>query len=209
LAEELVLWSTPQFGFVKMAEAFTSGSSIMPQKRNPDAAELVRGKSGRVIGHLQALLVTLKGLPLAYSKDMQEDKEGVFDAVDTLELCLEATAAMLASLTVDPARMRAAAGVGYTTATDLADWLVRVKGAAFRDAHGSAARAVKAAEERGCGLHELDADTLRAIDPRLEPAALLDVDASVASRTSFGGTAPERVREAALALRGRLAELAR
>ena len=154
LAEELVLWSTPQFGFVKMAEAFTSGSSIMPQKRNPDAAELVRGKSGRVIGHLQALLVTLKGLPLAYSKDMQEDKEGVFDAVDTLELCLEASAAMLATLTVDPARMRAAAGIGYTTATDLADWLVRVKGAAFRDAHGSAARAVKAAEERGCGLHE-------------------------------------------------------
>ncbi len=207
LAEELVLWSTPQFGFVRMAEAFTSGSSIMPQKRNPDAAELVRGKSGRIIGHLQALLVTLKGLPLAYSKDMQEDKEGVFDAVDTLELCLEASAAMLATLTVDPARMRAAAGIGYTTATDLADWLVRVKGAAFRDAHGSAARAVKAAEERACGLHELDAETLRAIDPRLEPAALLDVDASVASRTSLGGTAPDRVREAALALRARLGEL--
>ena len=209
LAEELVLWSTPQFGFVRMAEAFTSGSSIMPQKRNPDAAELVRGKCGRLIGHLQALLVTLKGLPLAYSKDMQEDKEGVFDAVDTLELCLAATAAMLASLTVDPARMRAAAGVGYTTATDLADWLVRVEGAAFRDAHGSAARAVKAAEERGCGLHELDAETLRAIDPRLKPAALLDVDQSVASRTSQGGTAPGRVEEAARAMQARLLELGR
>jgi argininosuccinate lyase len=209
LAEELVLWSTPQFGFVKMAEAFTSGSSIMPQKRNPDAAELVRGKSGRVLGHLQALLVTLKGLPLAYSKDMQEDKEGVFDAIDTLELCLAATTAMLASMTVDPVRMRAAAGVGFTTATDLADWLVRAKGTAFRDAHGIAARAVKAAEERGCGLHELDAATLAAIDSRLdgEVAGQLDVDASVASRTSFGGTAPARVQTAAAVLQERLAGL--
>jgi argininosuccinate lyase len=207
LAEELVLWSTPQFGFVKMAEAFTSGSSIMPQKRNPDAAELVRGKSGRVLGHLQALMVTLKGLPLAYSKDMQEDKEGVFDAVDTLELCLAATTAMLASMTVEPERMRAAASVGYTTATDLADWLVRVKGTAFREAHGIAARAVKAAEARGCELHELDGATLAAIDPQLdgEVGQLLDVDASVASRTSFGGTAPERVRAAARTLRDRLA----
>jgi argininosuccinate lyase len=209
LAEELVLWSTPQFGFVKMSEDFTSGSSIMPQKRNPDAAELVRGKSGRVLGHLQALLVTMKGLPLAYSKDMQEDKEGVFDAVDTVELCLAASTAMLASMTVSPERMRAAAGIGYTTATDLADWLVRVKGAAFRDAHGIAARAVKAAEERGCELAELDAATLTAIDPRLDQdvGQLLGVDASVASRTSLGGTAPERVREAVVALRGRLATL--
>jgi len=207
LAEELVLWSTPQFGFVKMSEDFTSGSSIMPQKRNPDAAELVRGKSGRVLGHLQALLVTMKGLPLAYSKDMQEDKEGVFDTVETLELCLEATTAMLASMRVEPARMRAAAGVGYTTATDLADWLVRVKGAAFRDAHGIAARAVKAAEERSCDLHELDEAVLQAIDPRLdgEVRRLLRVDASVASRTSHGGTAPERVRDAVAAMRQRLA----
>jgi len=207
LAEELVLWSTPQFGFVKMAEDYTSGSSIMPQKRNPDAAELVRGKSGRVLGHLQALLVTMKSLPLAYSKDIQEDKEGVFDTVDTLELCLEAMTAMLGSLKVDPGRMRAAAGVGYTTATDLADWLVRVKGAAFRDAHGIAARAVKVAEEQGCDLHELDETVLRGIDPRLdgEVRRLLRVDASVASRASFGGTAPERVREAAAALRRRLA----
>jgi argininosuccinate lyase len=209
LAEELVLWSTPQFGFVRMAEDFTSGSSIMPQKRNPDAAELVRGKSGRVLGHLQALLVTMKGLPLAYSKDMQEDKEGVFDAVDTLELCLEATTAMLGSMTVDAERMRAAAAVGHTTATDLADWLVRVKGAAFRDAHGIAARAVKAAEAAGCHLAELDGATLRAIDPRLdgEVGELLSVDASVASRRSLGGTAPEQVIEAAGGLRRRLAAL--
>jgi argininosuccinate lyase len=201
-----VLWSTPQFGFVRMSEAFTSGSSIMPQKRNPDAAELVRGKSGRVLGHLQALLVTLKGLPLAYSKDMQEDKEGVFDAVDTLQLCLEATTAMLASMTVDPLRMRAAAGVGYTTATDLADWLVRERGAAFRDAHGIAARTVKAAEAQGVALHELDEAMLASIDPRLDAAFVrqLDVDASVASRTSFGGTAPERVAAAVAALRQRL-----
>jgi len=209
LAEELVLWSTPQFGFVQMSEAFTSGSSIMPQKRNPDAAELVRGKSGRLLGHLQALLVTMKSLPLAYSKDMQEDKEGLFDAVDTLELCLAATTAMLASMRVDPARMRAAAGIGYTTATDLADWLVRTKGMPFRDAHGIAARTVKAAEERSCELHELDEAVLRSIDPRLdgEVRRLLGVDASVASRTSYGGTSPERVKEAVLAMRERLAAL--
>jgi argininosuccinate lyase len=198
LAEELVLWSTPQFGFVRMSEDFSSGSSIMPQKRNPDAAELVRGKSGRVLGHLQALLVTLKGLPLAYSKDMQEDKEGVFDAADTLELCLQATAAMLRTMQVDRARMRAAAGLGHTTATDLADWLVRVKGCAFRDAHGIAGRAVKLAEARGCGLEALTAADLAGIDPRLDVGALevLSVERSVASRTSEGGTAPSRVLEA-------------
>jgi argininosuccinate lyase len=207
LAEELVLWSTPQFGFIRMSEDFTSGSSIMPQKRNPDAAELVRGKSGRMLGHLQALLVTLKGLPLAYSKDIQEDKEGVFDAADTLELCLEATAAMLASMRVDAERMRVAAGVGFTTATDLADWLVRTRGCAFREAHGVAARAVRLAEQRGCGLEDLEPTDLQAIDPRLEEGArkVLGVDSSVASRTSFGGTAPERVREAVAAARARLA----
>jgi argininosuccinate lyase len=205
LAEELVLWSTPQFGFVRMAEAFTSGSSIMPQKRNPDAAELVRGKSGRVIGHLQAMLVTLKGLPLAYSKDMQEDKEGLFDAADTLELCLAATASMLEGIEVVPERMRAAAGVGHTTATDLADWLVRVKGVPFREAHAVAARAVKLADERGCGLEELADDELQALDARLEPAVreVLGVERSVASRTSFGGTAPVLVREAAAEARRR------
>ncbi len=204
-AEELVLWSTPQFGFVRMAEAFTSGSSIMPQKRNPDAAELVRAKSGRVIGHLQALLVVLKGLPLAYSKDMQEDKEGVFDAADTLELCLAAMAEMVRGMTVFPERMREAAGVGYTIATDLADWLVREKGVPFRDAHAVAARAVALAERRGCGLEELSLEDLRGIDPRLDQGVfeVLSVEKSVASRKSFGGTAPERVREAIAAARKR------
>ena len=204
-AEELVLWSTPQFGFVRMAEAFTSGSSIMPQKRNPDAAELVRAKSGRVIGHLQALLVVLKGLPLAYSKDMQEDKEGVFDAADTLELCLAAMAEMVRGMTVFPERMREAAGVGYTIATDLADWLVREKGVPFRDAHAVAARAVALAERRGCGLEDLSLEDLRGIDPRLDQGVfeVLSVEKSVASRKSFGGTAPERVREAIAAARKR------
>ena len=206
MAEELVLWSTPQFGFIRMSEDFTSGSSIMPQKRNPDAAELVRGKSGRVIGHLQALLVTLKGLPLAYSKDMQEDKEGLFDAVDTLELCLAAAAEMIAGATVFPERMEAAAGVGYTTATDLADWLVREKGAPFREAHGVAAKAVRVAEERGLGLEDLNLDDLRAVDPRIDEGALgvLGVHRSVASRMSYGGTAPERVREQVRAWRARI-----
>ncbi|MCX8101085.1 MAG: argininosuccinate lyase [Geminicoccaceae bacterium] len=208
LAEELVLWSTPQFGFVKLPEAFTSGSSIMPQKRNPDAAELVRGKSGRVIGHLMALLTVLKGLPLAYSKDMQEDKEGVFDTADTLELCLAATAAMLEGARFDTARMRAAAGIGHTTATDLADWLVRVKGVPLREAHGIAARAVRRAEERGCGLEDLPDSELLALDARLDPGVreVLGVDRSVASRTSFGGTAPVRVREAIEAARRRFLE---
>ena len=197
-AEELVLWSTPQFGFVKMPEAFTSGSSIMPQKRNPDAAELVRGKSGRILGDLQALLVVLKGLPLAYSKDLQEDKEGLFDAADSLDLCLAAMAGMLAGLRVDEARMRAAAGVGHTTATDLADWLVREKGVPFREAHGVSARVVRLAEERGRALTELTLAELQEVDPRIESAAMevLEVGRSVASRTSPGGTAPSRVREA-------------
>jgi argininosuccinate lyase len=206
-AEELVLWSTPQFGFVRLGEGFTSGSSIMPQKRNPDAAELVRGKSGRMLGHLMALLAVLKGLPLAYSKDLQEDKEGVFDAAATLELCLAAMAGMLGTLQVDTARMRAAAAVGYTTATDLADWLVRVRGCPFRDAHGIAARAVRLAEQRGCGLEDLTPADLAAIDPRLDEGVreVLGVERSVASRTSLGGTAPERVREAVAAARAALA----
>ncbi|MFO1047845.1 MAG: argininosuccinate lyase [Geminicoccaceae bacterium] len=197
-AEELVLWSTPQFGFVKMPEAFTSGSSIMPQKRNPDAAELVRGKSGRILGDLQGLLVVLKGLPLAYSKDLQEDKEGLFDAADSLDLCLAAMAGMLAGLRVDADRMRAAAGVGHTTATDLADWLVREKGVPFREAHGVSARVVRLAEEQGRALTELALADLQAIDPRIEAGAMavLEVGRSVASRTSPGGTAPSRVREA-------------
>ena len=205
LAEELVLWSTPQFGFVRIAEAFTSGSSIMPQKRNPDAAELVRGKTGRLLGDLQALLVVLKGLPLAYSKDLQEDKERVFDGADTLELCLAATTEMLRGLSVDEARMKAAAGIGHTTATDLADWLVREAGVPFRDAHGLAARCVRLAEDRGTTLDQLPLGDLQAVDPRIGAGALdvLSVERSVASRTSEGGTAPERVREAVRAARVR------
>ena len=195
LAEELVLWATPQFGFARLPESFTSGSSIMPQKRNPDAAELVRGKSGRILGHLQALLVVLKGLPLAYSKDLQEDKEGLFDAADSLELCLGASAAMLAGLEIDRARMRAAAGVGHTTATDLADWLVRSQGVPFREAHGVAARVVRLAEASGRGLEALTQEELRSVDPRLgaEAQAVLAAEGSAAGRTNFGGTAPERV----------------
>jgi argininosuccinate lyase len=204
LAEELVLWSTAQFGFVRMAEEFSSGSSIMPQKRNPDAAELVRGKTGRLIGDLCALLVVLKGLPLAYSKDLQEDKEPVFDAADSLALCLAAMAAMITGMTIDRDRLAAAAGVGHTTATDLADWLVR-GGLPFRDAHLVAARAVARAEEQGVGLADLDLETLQAIESRItaDVYEVLSVARSVASRTSFGGTAPARVREAIKAARER------
>ena len=205
LAEELVLWSTPQFGFVVIDEAYATGSSIMPQKRNPDAAELLRGKTGRVLGDLQALLVALKGLPLAYSKDMQEDKEPVFDAVDTLELALEAAVGMMETVRFDRPAMARAAGVGFTTATDLADWLVRVLGVPFRTAHHVAGRAVKAAEARGCGLEELPLDVLQELEPRItaEVFEVLGVERSVASRTSAGGTAPERVRAAAAAARTR------
>jgi argininosuccinate lyase len=205
LAEELVLWSTPQFGFVRMAEAFSSGSSIMPQKRNPDAAELVRGKTGRVIGALTALLVVVKGLPLAYSKDLQEDKEPVFDAADSLALCLAAMAAMIDGMTFDRARLAAAAGLGYTTATDLADWLVRTQGLPFRAGHGVAARAVRLAETKGVGLEDLSLEELQGLEPKLGPEVfeVLGVERSVASRTSQGGTAPVRVTEALRAARER------
>jgi argininosuccinate lyase len=205
LAEELVLWSTPQFAFVRMAEEFSSGSSIMPQKRNPDAAELVRAKTGRVIGGLSALLIVLKGLPLAYAKDLQEDKEPVFDAADSLALCLGVMAAMIAGMTVDTARLAAAAAVGGTTATDLADWLVRAVGLPFRAAHGIATQAVRRAEALGIELDRLDLAELQAIEPRIRAQALevLNVAQSVASRTSFGGTAPVRVREAIATARRR------
>jgi argininosuccinate lyase len=200
-----VLWSTQQFGFIRMPEEFSSGSSIMPQKRNPDAAELVRGKAGRLIGSLMALLVVLKGLPLAYGKDLQEDKEPVFDAADTLELCLAATAAMIAGMSVDRERLAAAAAVGHTTATDLADWLVRRLGVTFREAHNAASQAVRRAEERGVGLAALELEDFRAIEPRItgELLEVLSVECSVASRTSFGGTAPARVREAIRAAKER------
>jgi argininosuccinate lyase len=201
LAEELVLWSTPQFGFVRMAEEFSSGSSIMPQKRNPDAAELVRAKSGRVVGSLNGLLLTLKGLPLAYSKDLQEDKEPLFDAADSLALCLAASAAMIEGMAVDPAKLAAAAAVGHPTATDLADWLVRRLGLPFRDAHGIAAQTVRRAEALGTDLVDLPLEELQAIEPRITADALevLAIERSIASRNSFGGTAPDQVR-AAIAL---------
>ncbi|GEO79973.1 argininosuccinate lyase [Pararhodospirillum oryzae] len=207
LAEELVVWTSAQFAFVRLPDAYSTGSSIMPQKRNPDAAELVRAKAGRVIGALNSLLVVMKGLPLAYSKDMQDDKEPVFEATDTLELCLAAMTGMIAHMTADPVRLRAAAGQGFTTATDLADWLVRRLGTPFRDAHAVAGRLVRLAETRGVGLEELSLAEMQTIEPRLteEAAAVLSVDASVQARTSYGGTAPERVRAACQAARERFA----
>jgi argininosuccinate lyase len=197
LAEELIIWASPQFGFVKLSDAFSTGSSIMPQKRNPDAAELVRGHSGRIMGCLTSLMVTMKGLPLAYSKDMQDDKEPVFEARDLLILSLEAMTGMIETIEFVPDRMRAAAEQGFSTATDLADWLVREAGVPFREAHHITGRAVKAAEDRDCGLDQLSLDVLRQIDDRIDDGVfgVLSVHASVRSRTSYGGTAPERVRE--------------
>src|SRR4051812_33139134 len=197
LAEELIIWASAPFGFVKLSDQFSTGSSIMPQKRNPDAAELVRGHSGRIVGALVSLMVTMKGLPLAYSKDMQDDKEPVFEARDLLMISLQALAGMLESVEFVPERMREAAAQGFSTATDLADWLVREANVPFREAHHITGRAVKVAEERGCGLAELPLDALQEIDPRIDERVfdVLSVDASVRSRTSYGGTAPERVRE--------------
>ncbi|MDP6353412.1 MAG: argininosuccinate lyase [Alphaproteobacteria bacterium] len=198
LAEELVVWSSPGFGFVRLSDAFSTGSSIMPQKRNPDAAELVRGKTGRIVGALVALLTTIKGLTLAYAKDMQEDKEPVFDAFDSLILCLEAMVGMIRDLTADPERMRAMAGSGHATATDAADWLVRVLGLPFREAHGVVGRLVRLAEERGCDLEALGLADFQTIEPRITDGIfdVLGIDRSVASRNSLAGTAPERVRAA-------------
>ena len=197
LAEEIVIWSTPQFGFVRLSDAFSTGSSIMPQKKNPDAAELVRAKTGRINGSLIALLTVMKGLPLAYSKDMQEDKEQVFDAAESIELALAAMTGMVRDMTVNKDRMRAAAGSGYSTATDLADWLVREAGLPFREAHHVTGRAVALAEQKGCELAGLSLEDLRAINPAINDGifSVLTVDASVASRTSFGGTAPSEVRK--------------
>jgi argininosuccinate lyase len=197
LAEELIIWASPQFGFVKLSDEYSTGSSIMPQKRNPDAAELVRGHSGRILGALMSLMVTMKGLPLAYSKDMQDDKEPVFEARDLLMLSLEALGGMVETVEFVPERMRAAAAQGFSTATDLADWLVREADVPFREAHHITGRAVKAAEERGCDLANLPLEALQAIDPRIDQRVfdVLSIEASVRSRTSYGGTAPERVRE--------------
>ena len=198
LAEEIVLWACEQFAFVRLSDAFSTGSSIMPQKRNPDAAELVRAKTGRVVGALVSLLTAMKGLPLAYAKDMQEDKEATFLAADTLELCLAAMAGMIESATFDVARLRAAAERGFADATDLADWLVRVKGLPFRRAHHVVGAIVKAAEAAGVGLAQVPLATMRAIDPVIDEGVrdVLGIEASVASRVSQGGTAPVRVREA-------------
>ena len=195
-AEELVVWTSAQFGFVKLSDRFTTGSSIMPQKRNPDAAELVRAKSGRIIGALSGLLIVMKGLPLAYSKDMQEDKEPTFDALQTLSLSLAALAGMARDLEPVVEVLARAAGSGYATATDLADWLVRELDMPFREAHHVTGRLVGEASSRGVGLEALPLDAMRAVEPRITEAvyAVLGVENSVASRTSYGGTAPENVR---------------
>jgi argininosuccinate lyase len=196
LAEEIVIWMTPQFGFVRLTDAFTTGSSIMPQKKNPDAAELVRAKAGRMLGSFTQLAVVMKGLPLTYSKDMQEDKVPTFEAFDALELSLRAMAGMVADLEPDAERMSAAAGAGYATATDLADWLVRELALPFRDAHHITGAAVKRAEALGCDLPALPLTDLQALEPRISEGVykVLAPAASVASRTSYGGTAPDQVR---------------
>ncbi len=196
LAEEVILWSTAEFGFVRLDDAWSTGSSIMPQKKNPDIAELARGKSGRLIGNLTGLLTTLKGLPLAYNRDLQEDKEPVFDSVDTLLVVLPAMTGMLATLTFDAARMAALAPQGFSLATDVAEWLVR-QGVPFRDAHELAGACVRRCEELGCELTDLTDEQLAELSPHLTPQVreVLTVEGSVASRTGRGGTAPVRVRE--------------
>jgi argininosuccinate lyase len=196
LAEELVIWSTAQFRFVTLSDRFSTGSSIMPQKKNPDAAELIRAKPGRIVGALVALLTVMKGLPLAYSKDMQEDKEQVFDAADSLMIALAAMTGMVADLAPRPDAMRAAAASGFSTATDLADWLVRRLGLPFREAHHVTGALVRAAEDRGVDLPDLDLATMQAAHPGVtaEVYEVLGVDNSVTSRTSYGGTAPAQVR---------------
>jgi argininosuccinate lyase len=198
-AEEIVMWSSPLIGFVKLSDKFTTGSSIMPQKRNPDAAELVRAKTGRIVGALQALLVVMKGLPLAYQKDMQEDKESAMDALSALMLGLAAMAGMVTDMKPDAARMKAAAGAGYSTATDLADWLVRTLQLPFREAHHITGRIVAAAEQAGVPLEKLPLAAMQAVEPRITKAVfnVLSVERSVVSRTSHGGTAPANVRREA------------
>jgi len=195
-AEEIVIFTSPVVGLLRLSDKFTTGSSIMPQKRNPDAAELVRAKAGRIVGALNALMVVMKGLPLAYAKDMQEDKEGAMDALAALALSLSAMAGMVRDMEPDVARMKKAAADGYATATDLADWLVRTLNLPFRDAHHITGRIVSAAAEAGLPLHRLPLETMRRIEPRLteEVFAVLSAERSVKSRTSFGGTAPKNVR---------------
>ena len=206
LAEEMVFWSSAQFGFVRLSDAWSTGSSIMPQKRNPDAAELVRAKTGKALGALVGLFTIMKGLPLAYSKDMQEDKATTFEAFDALDLSLQAMAGMVATMTPNVERMRAAAASGFSTATDLADWLVRELDIPFRDAHHITGAAVKAAEQGGLALTDLPLATFQSIEPRITDKvfAVLTVEASVASRQSYGGTAPVRVREQVAAWKEKL-----
>jgi argininosuccinate lyase len=207
-AEEVVLWCSDGFGLIALSDTFTTGSSIMPQKRNPDAAELVRAKTGRLNGSLIALLTVMKGLPLAYGKDMQEDKVPVFEAADALELCLTATTGMVRDMRPDRERLRAAADRGFSTATDLADWLVRIAGVPFRRAHHVTGMIVKRAEAKGCTLSELPLAELQAVETSISPGVydVLDADRSVASRVSFGGTAPESVRGAIVEARRRFLE---
>jgi len=194
-AEEIVIWTSSLVGFLRLSDKFTTGSSIMPQKRNPDAAELVRAKAGKLIGALDALLIVMKGLPLAYQKDLQEDKAGTIEALGDLELCLAAMTGMVRDMVPDAARMKAAAGAGYATATDLADWLVRTLNIPFRDAHHLTGRIVAAAEQRGVALDSLPLAAMQAVEPRItrEVFRVLSVERSVASRTSLGGTAPKNV----------------
>lgn len=206
LSEEIVIWMTPQFGFIKLSDRFTTGSSIMPQKRNPDAAELARAKVGRIAGAFQSLVIVMKGLPLAYSKDMQEDKEPAFDAFDSLKLAIAAMTGMVRDLEPQAAAMKAAAGRGYATATDLADWLVRELKLPFRDAHHITGSIVKLAESKGAELENLPLADFQKIEPKITKAvfSVLSVDNSVKSRTSYGGTAPQNVLKMARAWAKRL-----
>jgi argininosuccinate lyase len=206
LAEELVVWSSAQFRFASLSDSFSTGSSIMPQKRNPDAAELIRAKTGRIVGALNTLLIVMKGLPLAYSKDMQEDKEPTFDAAESIGLCVAAMTGMLADLKVNEAVLLASASTGFATATDLADWLVQNLNMPFRRAHHVTGALVKLAEGKGCDLPDLSLADMQSVEAGITEAVfgVLTVERSVASRRSHGGTSPERVREAIAAWKERL-----
>ena len=205
-AEELVIWCAPQFGFVRLSDGYSTGSSIMPQKRNPDAAELARAKAGRIFGGLMGLLTVIKGLPLAYGKDMQEDKEPVFDAADSLSLMVAATAGMVADMEVMPDAMSSALTHGYPTATDLADWLVRALGMPFRDAHHVTGAIVGLAEKSDCALDAVTLAEMQSIEPRIteDVFTVLSVESSISSRTSEGGTAVVNVRAAIAAAKERI-----
>ena len=206
LAEEMIIWASQPYGFISLPDAWSTGSSIMPQKRNPDAAELVRGHAGRIMGCMTSLMVTMKGLPLAYSKDMQDDKPPVFEAYDLLALSIAAMTGMVGNVTFNTARMREVAASGFSTATDLADWLVREHGLPFREAHHVTGSVVKLCETRGIGLDAITSDDLASVHPALHGSKLpdLSIDGSVASRTSAGGTAPVRVKEAIAAAKKEL-----